>query len=410
MKTTLFISVIALALCVTSLTFVQDVSADKSIEKIETETRETFRKMYAEKTREKMRRITLGQSPEDYLKRVLGAHGATYSEEATNRLCRNVFAIAQIKPKFEIGSGFRLTDNVIITNQHVVVDESRGNMLSALLIQDMHGNEIHVDEKKIVLVPEEHIALIFTEEPTEDHLLMSSKSGDIGEIVFHIGLGSSEFEIIERSGRFKPFFTVSQGRIEALVGKAGNKDCDRPFQKNDYLRLSIFANHGDSGGPILDDEGNVLGIIFAGTQATKNARKKGILWIRTSYGEKKGDIIDAIGKYAPAEQLEYAEMSETDITENIVSLDNLKEKFSQEGITIFFFFELMTKYPQAVDQLNQLCANHSDLLYNRGKKIIALVICNKTLAPEEDDGKRTIFLNGDETLDEWIGYLEKINK
>ena len=146
------------------------------------------------------------------------------------------------------GAGFIVQGGYIITNYHVV------NKTGACIYANF---EPEYDEKEYVLslhaiFPEYDIAVLtFTglfekKISSGDHLHLRPGKADYGEEVYTIGnpLGYG--------------FSVSKGVISCPDRKLEN-----PYPKavDTVIQVDITANHGNSGGALLDQYNNVLGIL-----------------------------------------------------------------------------------------------------------------------------------------------------
>ena len=130
-----------------------------------------------------------------------------------------------------VGSGFSVKENIIITNAHVVGYNKKVtvNLYDGTAIK---GEVIKTDISK-------DLALIKVDK-TIAPLKMISENLSIGQEVYAIG-----------TPKDMPY-TMTKGIISALKRKIG---------KNSYIQIDASVNSGNSGGPLVDDTGNVIGII-----------------------------------------------------------------------------------------------------------------------------------------------------
>ena len=130
-----------------------------------------------------------------------------------------------------VGSGFAIEENLLLTNAHVVEDNKT---VTINLYNDspVKGTVIKVDAAK-------DLALIQTKKslPVLD---INKEKISIGDEVFAIG-----------APKDMPY-TMTKGIISAL---------DRKIGKNSYIQLDASVNSGNSGGPLLDSNGKVIGVI-----------------------------------------------------------------------------------------------------------------------------------------------------
>ncbi len=130
-----------------------------------------------------------------------------------------------------VGSGFSIKENIIITNAHVVGYSKKVavNLYDGTTIK---GNVIKTDIEK-------DLALIEVDK-TITPLSINSNNLSIGQEVYAIG-----------APKDMPY-TMTKGIISAL---------DRKLGQNTYIQIDASVNSGNSGGPLVDDNGNVIGII-----------------------------------------------------------------------------------------------------------------------------------------------------
>lgn len=147
-----------------------------------------------------------------------------------------------------IGSGFFIDTNKIATCKHVY-NELKEN----LVIEDEFGNTYTLKEVKFH--KNENVDLV---------VLIINES--FHKIPFILG---NDINLIERVLVFgyppvplttKPFLICNLGEISSIV--------DNYFEKVDYLVLSCIVKPGNSGGPVIDKFGKVVGI------ATQNIMEK----------------------------------------------------------------------------------------------------------------------------------------
>ena len=130
-----------------------------------------------------------------------------------------------------VGSGFFISENRIITNAHVV-----GNSKAVTI--DLYSG-LKVPGTVIKTDPNIDLALISVD-TTAAPLPVSSDKLNIGQEVYAIG-----------APRDMPY-TMTKGIISAL---------DRKIGQNTYIQIDASVNSGNSGGPLLDENGKVIGII-----------------------------------------------------------------------------------------------------------------------------------------------------
>ena len=130
-----------------------------------------------------------------------------------------------------VGSGFSIKENIIITNAHVVGYNKKVtvNLYDGTSIK---GTVIKTDAEK-------DLALIEVDK-TITPLSIISDNLSIGQEVYAIG-----------APKDMPY-TMTKGIISAL---------DRKLGQNTYIQIDASVNSGNSGGPLVNESGGVIGII-----------------------------------------------------------------------------------------------------------------------------------------------------
>jgi serine protease Do len=135
------------------------------------------------------------------------------------------------------GTGFALSSNgFVVTNFHVVKGAD------SVYVQNSDGEAFKV--KLIYIDPAYDLAVLQITDPTFEKLAslpytFKKAASDVGEDVFTIGFPRDEQ-------------VLGKGYVSAKNGYAGDTVA---------YQVSIPVNPGNSGGPLLDNRGNVIGII-----------------------------------------------------------------------------------------------------------------------------------------------------
>ncbi len=130
-----------------------------------------------------------------------------------------------------IGSGFAVDKNTIITNAHVV------DYFTTVSVK-LYNNKI-CSGKVIKTDKDIDLALIQVDESLTPLTLGSENDISIGEEVYAIG-----------APKDIPY-TMTKGIISAKNREIGDYD---------YIQIDASINEGNSGGPLLDENGKVIGI------------------------------------------------------------------------------------------------------------------------------------------------------
>lgn len=165
-------------------------------------------------------------------------------------------ANAQEKQQIGGGTGFLITaDGMIVTNKHVVSDSGADYTVIA-------NDSKEYPAKVLALDPNQDIAIIKIEGQNFPILeLGSSDSLKTGQTVIAIGNSLGEFSN-----------TVSRGIISGLKRNitASGSNFGQPEKLNDIIQTDAAINPGNSGGPLLNINGEVIGVNVAVAQGAQN--------------------------------------------------------------------------------------------------------------------------------------------
>jgi len=125
------------------------------------------------------------------------------------------------------------------------------------------------------------LALIKCDGDFKPSPITASKDIQLGQSVFTIG-----FPNIELQG-YSP--KVTKGEISSLNGL---KDDPREWQ------ISVPVQHGNSGGPLFDEKGNVIGIVLAKLNAVKTAKYTGDVPENVGYAIKSSYILPLLDQFS----------------------------------------------------------------------------------------------------------------
>ena len=153
-------------------------------------------------------------------------------------------------PDIVIGSGFFIDSRgYFITNYHVIQSEvdKKYNGYSRLYIKSPDNPNIKIPAKVVGWDPLFDLALVKTEY-TPQFIFNLGSSKDLG-------VGSRIYAIGSPAGLEK---TLTSGIVSAKYR--------RLFSMVDIMQIDAAVNHGNSGGPIVDDKGLVQAVVFAGLE------------------------------------------------------------------------------------------------------------------------------------------------
>ena len=128
------------------------------------------------------------------------------------------------------GTGFYATPNIIVTARHCAM----GNRI---IVEDVTGKRQWV--KGVLRSTRADVALLSVDCKGLSYLRLRKKRATIGEEIFKIGNGCGIW------------FSFSRGIISKVMST----------KEGGLLTSDIRINHGDSGAPVLDVRGEVVGVV-----------------------------------------------------------------------------------------------------------------------------------------------------
>ena len=156
-------------------------------------------------------------------------------------------AVVLVKTASGMGSGFFINkDGYIVTNFHVIAGEKKISVTQFLQEDQILRRVVHKEVEIVATAPFHDIAVLRIQEPAGEItpvIFAAEEELDIGETVFAIGnpLG------LER--------TVTEGVLSQT---------HRNFGGILYLQIDVPVNPGNSGGPLFNARGQVIGVINMG--------------------------------------------------------------------------------------------------------------------------------------------------
>ena len=186
----------------------------------------------------------------------------------------NAAAPKQSKSATQTGTGFVISSNGhVVTNQHVIdgCGEITGNLsgeapLKLRLVSSDETNDL---------------TLLQAPSPFKEVAVIRANSVQTGEGVIAIGY--------PYRGLLTSDFTVTTGIVSSLSGI---------FNDTRHLQISAAVQPGNSGGPLLDFTGAVVGVVAAKLDAIKVARATGNLPENINFAIKTGALRDFLDNSA----------------------------------------------------------------------------------------------------------------
>lgn len=131
-----------------------------------------------------------------------------------------------------VGSGFALGENCIVTNAHVI--KNAEDIQVVTYGGEQYGAEVFLSDDKIDIA-----LLLISELPLQPLPVADAGTYGIGDDIYTIGAPNSMA------------FTLTKGVISAKEREIGSQV---------YIQIDAAVNAGNSGGPLLDDSGRVIGV------------------------------------------------------------------------------------------------------------------------------------------------------
>ncbi len=169
---------------------------------------------------------------------------------------------------YSTGSGFAIgTDTpveYIITNYHVI-DEMTGACMVSF------GNYTVVNATVAVSLPDRDLAILKLDEPISSMKPLPLYSGEpsalAGEQVYALGFPGVADDLFERSNSVRDDVTMTDGIISAVKPSYSFGTGERTVTG---LQINVALNHGNSGGPLVNGEGIVVGVNTIGSAVDSN--------------------------------------------------------------------------------------------------------------------------------------------
>jgi hypothetical protein len=158
------------------------------------------------------------------------------------------------------GSGFCVHESgLFLTNAHVVRDLAKGGSLRLILLPGEDGEQVFNGEV-LVMDEEVDLALVRIKEQAKLTPLKLGNSDALVETQQVYTFGFPFGKMLSFEEKKFPAITITMGRVTALRKKAG---------KLEIIQVDADLNPGNSGGPVLNEAGEIIGIVQAGVPETK---------------------------------------------------------------------------------------------------------------------------------------------
>jgi S1-C subfamily serine protease len=193
------------------------------------------------------------------------------------------------------GTGFVISANGhVVTNNHVV----------SSCVSDIHGNltgQSAVTLRTVSTDETNDLALLQAPTSFKDFVSIRATAIHPGDSVIAIGYPFH--------GLLTSDFTVTTGIVSSLSGI---------FNDTRYLQISAAVQPGNSGGPLLDTSGNVIGVVAEKLNALKFAKATGDIPENINFAIKTGAVRDFLDNSVVAYQTAESkvELKTADIAKN----------------------------------------------------------------------------------------------
>jgi S1-C subfamily serine protease len=170
------------------------------------------------------------------------------------RRCKAATALVEVTD-FGSGSAFCIrSDGFFITNHHVVREVQIGKSVK-LVLNPGDQNEKTFQARVIQADAREDLALLKIDEAKGLPALTLRSTKDLFETMPLTAFGYPFGRFLSRDEDRYPAISVNTGRISALRMANG---------KLEAVQIDALVNPGNSGGPVVDDDGKVLGVVVSG--------------------------------------------------------------------------------------------------------------------------------------------------
>lgn len=208
---------------------------------------------------------------------VSGSKTAFAGEFKQSTLNGVVFIVSQLhdsnnKLYYTTGTGFFVgkennKPQYILTNCHVISDFlSGGGSAGSGELQIAYDKDTFEEAYVVAYDAEKDVAILKLSKPTDKReplKLRTVSEKNVGSSVFAVGYPATAEATVNAVDYFgKNDATVTGGRISRLLteSKSGRQ----------LLQMDVSINHGSSGGPLVDEDGNVVGINTLGSSLDAN--------------------------------------------------------------------------------------------------------------------------------------------
>jgi hypothetical protein len=177
------------------------------------------------------------------------------TREAIAKLAKASTALVEVKPNY--GSGFCVhSSGLFVTNEHVV----RQNADTINVVLDAGLKTQKVLKAKVLRRDKAlDLALLKVDGDEKFETLELGSDKELGELTELIACGFPFGQSLARPGEY-PAISINAGSVTSL-----RRDKDSELHR---IQLDAALNPGNSGGPVLDRKGKVVGMVVSGIQGS----------------------------------------------------------------------------------------------------------------------------------------------
>ena len=162
-------------------------------------------------------------------------------------------------PKLGSGTAFCIhPTGLFITNEHVVHDDIKGEIT---LVLEPGLKKQRVLKARVIRVDEaKDLALLRVENAGELPGLKLGSVDGLSELMDVVAFGFPLGRALSPDKNDYPAISVNAGRVTALRHKDGELQ---------QIQIDVALTFGNSGGPVLDDQGKVVGVVVSGIRGAQ---------------------------------------------------------------------------------------------------------------------------------------------
>lgn len=192
-----------------------------------------------------------------YLMWVLSANA--YGQNRANiELGKSASALVELPNKGGYATAFCIkSSGVFVTNRHVVKDLKVGDSIK-LVVEPSLKSERIVQSILVRVDPESDLAILRVTKPSEFSMLRIGSSDSLFESTQLTAFGYPFGVLLAVQKDAYPSISVNQGRVTSLR---------RDLGEIQLIQLDAILNPGNSGGPIINEAGEVVGITSFGMRS-----------------------------------------------------------------------------------------------------------------------------------------------